>query len=303
MVYVEAFITKGKQYYRLVHTIRKGEKTTHKTKYIGKVLPPKERLEQLKREFLRELIQGKYAHLSQEDVEQLGEKRNIFQRAVKQLSKTEFAKQIEEFIIRFTYDSSKLSGVDITLRQTHLILKEGIIPQEIKQLKTVKEIENHQKGAVMLTTYRGALTLEFIQKLHRILMNGVDDALAGKLRSELKRNVKIAGTSYVPPSWQTLEKEIAQFFKWYKSEGRKLHPVELASLLHLKLVSLQPFVDGNSRIARLLMNWVLWKKGYPPANLPVSDLEEYYKTLDLYQIERQEKPFVHYIKKYVLEQE
>ena len=80
-----------------------------------------------------------------------------------------------------------------------------------------------------------------------------------------------------------------------------MHPLELASLIHLKLISIQPFVDGNSRLSRLLMNWILWKKGYPPINLPVEDLENYYNALDKCQIEKQEKPFLNYIMKRYIE--
>ena len=82
-------------------------------------------------------------------------------------------------------------------------------------------------------------------------------------RDELKRNVKLAGTSYVLPKWQDIAKELGNFFKWYKAENRKLHTLELASLIHLRIISIQPFVDGNSRLSRLLMNWILWKKNYP----------------------------------------
>ena len=94
-----------------------------------------------------------------------------------------------------------------------------------------------------------------------------------------------------------LESELKEFFKWYKSENGRLHPLELASLIHLKFISLQPFTDGNSRLSRLLMNWVLWKKGYSLIDIPIEDIENYYNALDKYQIEKKEKPFVDYIKK------
>ena len=204
-------------------------------------------------------------------------------------------------MIRYTYDSSKLSGIDITLRQTFLILKEGIIPQEFKNLRISKEIENHEHGFMLITNYRGTFDLNFIKRLHKILMKGVNDEIAGKLRSELKRNVQIAGTPFVPPKWDELDKEIKNFFLWYKDNSRKLHPLELASLIHLKLISMQIFADGNSRLSRLLMNWVLWKRGYPLIDIPVEDLENYYNALDYYQIEKDEKRFISYIlKKYLV---
>ena len=186
--------------------------------------------------------------------------------------------------------------MDVTLRQTSLILKEGIIPKGIKSLRTVKELENHEKGIVVITRYKGNFSLKFIKNLHKVLLAGIDDSIAGKTRNDLKRNVKLAGTAYAPPTWHTLKKELNNFLRWHKAESRRLHPLELAALVHLKIISLQPFVDGNSRLSRLMMNWILWKKKYPLVEIPIEDLEQYYKYLDLYQIEGKEKPFVGYVK-------
>ncbi len=297
MVYIEKFNVKGKDYYRLVHNIRKGKKIIHKTKYLGKALPSKERLKQLEKEFLNEINGQRYKYLSKEDVEKIEKKKLDSKNDIKKLSISEKEKKLKEFIIRFTYDSSKLAGVPVTLRQTFLILREGVIPENIKNLKNVKELENHEKGFIMITKYKGRFDVKFLKKLHQILFIGIDEEIAGKLRSELKRDVKLAGTPYVPPKWHELDKELNHFFKWYKLENKKLHPIELASLLHLKLISIQPFVDGNSRLSRLLMNWVLWKKNYPPVDIPIEDIENYYNTIDNYQLEgKKEKPFVDYIK-------
>lgn len=301
MVYVEKFKVKGKTYFKLVHTERKGKKIVHKRKYIGKTLPSKERLNQLKAEFLRGINMQRYRYLSSKDVEYIESKKSNYKKELKSLSQTEKEKQLKEFIIRFTYDSSKLAGVNVTLRQTSLILKEGIIPKDIRSLRTVKELENHEKGILAITKYKGKLDIKFIKKLHLILFSGVDNEIAGKLRNELKRDVKIAATPYAPPKWHELKKEFDSFFKWFNSENRKLHQLELASLVHLKLISLQPFVDGNSRLSRLLMNWILWKRGYPAVDIPIEDLENYYGVLDKYQIEKDEKPFIQYIKKKYLE--
>src|SRR3989338_9463062 len=180
----------------------------HKIKYIGKKLPPKERLEQLKKEFLKELYKGRYKYLSSKYAENIENKRLSYKAEIRKLSPMEKEKQMKEFIIRFTYDSSKLAGIPVTLRQTSLILKEGIIPKDIKSLRTARELENHEKGILALTNYRGSLNLKFIKMLHKILFAGIDDTIAGKLRSELKRDVKVAGTSYVPPKWHEIRKEM-----------------------------------------------------------------------------------------------
>ena len=297
MVNLERIKVRGKMYYKLSHSIRQGKKITHKSRYIGKKLPSKKRLEQLKKEFLKELHKGRYKYISSKDAENIENKRLSYKAEIRKLSPMEKEKQMKEFIIRFTYDSSKLAGIPVTLRQTSLILKEGIMPKDIKSLRTARELENHEKGILAITKYKGSLDIKFIKKLHLIMFAGVDDSIAGKTRYELKRDVKLAATPYVPPKWHELEKEMDNFFKWHKSENRKLHPLESAALVHLKLISLQPFVDGNSRLSRLLMNWVLWKRGYPLIDIPIEDLENYYNALDKYQIEKDENPFVDYIKR------
>ena len=300
MVTKRQITVKGKEYWILIHSIRKGKKVIQKKKYIGKNLPSKARLERLKKEFLKELSGERYKFLSEINLEEVEEKKKKYKQELKKLSQSEKEKKLNEFMIRYTYDSNKLSGVDITLRQTFLILKEGIIPKGFKNLKIAKELENHEKGFIAITKYKGKFDIPFIKRLHTILFSGIDNNIAGKLRSELKRNVKIAGTSYVPPKFQQVDKELSNFFKWYAINNRKFHPLELASLIHLKLISIQPFVDGNSRLSRLLMNWVLWKKGYPLVDIPIEDLEKYYDVLDKYQIEKDEKPFIDYImKKYL----
>lgn len=296
MVYIEKVKIRNKEYYRLVHTMRKDNKIIHKRKYLGKILPPQDRLEQLKKEFLQEINKQKYKHLTPKEIDEIENKKTEYINNTKKLTSLEKEQQLKEFIIRFTYDSSKLSGVDITLRQTSLILREGIIPNNIKNLKIIKELENHQKGILAITKYKGELNLKFIKKIHKILLSGVNDEISGKTRDELERNVKLAGTPYTPPIWQNIKKELNNLFFWYKTEKRKMHPLELSALIHLKLISLQPFIDGNSRLSRLLMNWILWKKKYPPIDIPIEDLENYYKALDMYQIEKQEKPFIEYIK-------
>jgi Fic family protein len=296
MVFKRKIKSKNKEYWILVHSIRKGEKIIQKTRYIGKVLPPKIRLERLKKEFLKELNVGKSRFFSENDIKKIEAKKNDYKKEFKGLSLTERKNRLEEFIVRFTYDSSKLSGADITLRQTSLILREGIMPEGFKNIKTARELENHEKGIIAITKYKGVLNLAFIKKIHKILFSGIDETIAGKLRNELKRDVKIAGTTYFPPKWNQLKKELINFFAWYKTENRKLHPLELSALIHLKIISIQPFIDGNSRLSRLLMNWILWKKDYPLIDIPIEDIENYYNALDKYQIEKKENPFVNYIK-------
>ena len=158
---------KGKKYWILIHSVRKGNKIVQKKKYIGKILPPKKRLEQLKKDFLKELSGKRYKFLSKDDVEKIEKKKVNYKNEIKRLSKTEKQSKLKEFAIRYTYDSSKISGLNVTLRQTFLILKEGIIPKDFKNLRVAKALENHEKGFLLLTKYKGKLDIKFIKRLHK----------------------------------------------------------------------------------------------------------------------------------------
>ena len=160
------------------------------------------------KEFLIELRKGKFRFFSNEDVEKIESKKKKYRQELKRLSFLEKKRKLKEFIIRYTYNSSKLSGIAVTLRQTSLILMEGIIPKGFKSLRTVKELENHEKGIIASTKYKVKFDIKFIKKIHLVLFSGVDDTITGKLRSELKRDIKIAGTSYVPPRWNEVNKEL-----------------------------------------------------------------------------------------------
>ncbi|MBU0530442.1 MAG: hypothetical protein KKC05_02110, partial [Nanoarchaeota archaeon] len=163
---------KGKDYWILIHSVRKGKNVIQKKKYIGKTLPPKKELESLKKKFLRELSGDRYKYLSITDAEKIEEKKTKYKKELKRLSEIERINKLNEFVIRYTYDSSKLSGIDVTLRQTFLILKEGIIPKNFKNLRVAKELENHEKGFIAITKYKGKFDVGFIKRLHKILFSG-----------------------------------------------------------------------------------------------------------------------------------
>jgi fido (protein-threonine AMPylation protein) len=100
-----------------------------------------------------------------------------------------------------------------------------------------------------------------ILELHGMILQGIDDANAGRYRTLM---VRISGSTVVLPNAQKVPQLMGQFASWLKSPTG-LHPAELAAQAHYRLVSIHPFVDGNGRTARLLMNLLLMQKGYPPA--------------------------------------
>ena len=94
-------------------------------------------------------------------------------------------------------------------------------------------------------------------------------------------DVLIEGSTHVPPPHTEVKKHMLNFFKWYSANKNKLHPFELAALIHAKLTWIHPFEDGNGRTARTVMNFILMKKGFPMFFIPFEKREEYYQSLDI----------------------
>ena len=128
-----------------------------------------------------------------------------------------------------------------------------------------------------------------IRNLHRLILKGIDDDNAGVYR---QLNVTMAGARHVPPDMLRVPEHMAALLHWYDHEAAVLHPVERAARLHVDLVKIHPFVDGNGRTARLLLNLELLKAGWPAVVLPVERRLAYYEALDKAHVECDATDFV-----------
>lgn len=110
-------------------------------------------------------------------------------------------------------------------------------------------------------------------------------------------NVLISGSQHTPPHFTVLPEKMEQLMEWYDEYKEKLHPVELAAEFHYRFVYIHPFSDGNGRTARLLMNLILMKYGFPPAIVKAANdaRMRYYETLEIASIAQDVKPFVQLI--------
>src|SRR5699024_2215303 len=116
-----------------------------------------------------------------------------------------------------------------------------------------------------------------IKNIHELVLKGMADANAGVYR---RVQVFITGAQHIPPPYEGIQDEMKQMISWYHEEGIFLHPVERSAKLHTIFVSVHPFIDGNGRTARLLLNLELMKDGYPPVIIKVEDRLAYYEALD-----------------------
>ena len=129
-------------------------------------------------------------------------------------------------------------------------------------------------------------------------MKNIDDDNARRYRQQ---NILISGATTTPPDYTLLNDKMAQLIDWYNSEEHALHPIERAAKAHADFVSIHPFIDGNGRTSRLLMNLELLKAGYPPCVITVENRLAYYEALDQWMAHGKTKPFIQLVADTVLE--
>lgn len=143
------------------------------------------------------------------------------------------------------------------------------------------------------------LNLQVILQWNRILLSETKPDIAGKIRNH---EVAISGSKFMPPLAIELDALLNEFFDWYNKNKSKLHPVALSALVHLKFVTIHPFSDGNGRVSRLMMNFILNKHGFPMLDIPYENRNGYYTALERSQIKQEDKIFLQwFFKRYLKE--
>ena len=196
------------------------------------------------------------------------------------LSSGVVAKLKEHFDVEWTYHSNAIEGSTLTLAETRLVLLDGLTVGG-KSLREHLEAINHKHAidfVEALAVKVEPLTEHNVRQIHALILRSIDDENAGAYR---KGQVYITGSTYVPPAAIEVSPLMQELAAWINSaRAAELHPLERAALAHFRLVHIHPFVDGNGRTARLLMNLILIREGYPPAVIRRERRPEYYDTLD-----------------------
>ena len=188
-------------------------------------------------------------------------------------------KQLREYFrIGMTYSSNALEGNSLTETETKIVIEDGITIGG-KPVKDHLEALGHSEAYNLLfrLAERQDITEANIKELHRLFYYRIDEDQAGKYR---KQKVIITGTSFIPPSPEKIPDLMKSFVTEIPLDRSKNHPVEFAAVLHRKLVTVHPFIDGNGRAARLLMNLALLQAGYPVTIIPPVLRHEYLDTLN-----------------------
>lgn len=186
--------------------------------------------------------------------------------------------------IEYTYDSNRIEGNTLTLQETSLVISEGITIGG-KRLNEHLEAINHKEAIDYvreLASGQTELSEYILNTIHALVLRGIDRDNAGKYRSV---PVTISGAKHVPPQPFLVKKLMENLFIFYEEKKAILHPVQLAAEMHERLVTIHPYIDGNGRTSRLVMNLVLLKHGYPIANISADQRIGYYDALEKAQVD------------------
>lgn len=184
----------------------------------------------------------------------------------------------EQLAAEWIYNSNAIEGNTLTLRETKLILETGITIGG-KSLREHVEVINHQKAIEYVESLLDAtmlLTGFHVRTMHQLVLAGIDDDNAGHYRQV---PVRIAGAGHTPPDSWELTRLMTDWGDWVNGEAMTRHPVERAALAHHRLAAIHPFIDGNGRTARLVMNLLLMREGYPPTIIMKANRRQYYRVL------------------------
>lgn len=286
MVYTEIKKRNRKKYYYRVLSIRNNGKILKKRKYLGVNLEKKnllkaEQIADKELKILNSLISEKELKLLEK-----------IKKTYNNQPKATLENRYESFCSQFTYNSNAIEGNTLTLQETSQLLFENIVPAS-KSLREINEALNHKKAFDFILQYKGEINKEFILDLHKLI---VKDTLKKELENQIGKyrtlQVYLRGAEWIPPKPEEVPKEMRDLLVWHSKNKKKLHPLILASYFHTAFETIHPFVDGNGRAGRLLMNFILHKKGFPMINVPNLIKHKYYSALQKAQMNGDLKPFI-----------
>lgn len=196
------------------------------------------------------------------------------------LPRTAVQKLRDHFKIEMTYNSNAIEGNSLTLKETFLVINEGMTVKG-KPLKDHLEAKDQHAALEYLYEIvehgkQATLSEHLIRTLHQMVTRETEAEWAGKYRES---NVIIGGADHTPPDALDVPAKMHELMKWLQENHTQLHAAELAALFHHKLVHIHPFLDGNGRTARLAMNVLLMKAGYPLVVILKNDRKKYYRVL------------------------
>ena len=219
-----------------------------------------------------------YREEFQTTFERLYEKKQVLQTS-RPLPNIALHKIRESLSIEWTYNSNSIEGNTMSLRETQMVIQEGITIKG-KSLREHFETHNHDKAIDYLYSIINEdddLRSIDILSLHGLVLRSIEDDFAGRIRNG---GVRITGANFTPPNANKVTDLLDELIDFINTNPLQLNDIELATVFHHKLVWIHPFFDGNGRTVRLAMNLLLMRCGFPPAIILKNDRKKYYEALN-----------------------
>ncbi|MBS9768319.1 MAG: Fic family protein [Flavobacteriaceae bacterium] len=211
--------------------------------------------------------------------------------------RTKYSEKVAKALeIEYTYESNKIEGNTLTLQETALVIEKGLTVGG-KTLNEHLEAINHTHAIDFIKEVvqkHEPITERLVMEIHSLILKGIDNRNAGKYRNV---PVMISGAKHLPPQPYAVPIEMERLLLWYNEHKETLHPIVLSAEMHERLVTIHPFIDGNGRTSRLLMNLILLQNGYPIAILKgdSDNRLRYYNALEVAQTENNKEPFINFV--------
>jgi len=192
----------------------------------------------------------------------------------------------KELDIKYTYESNCIEGNSLTLGETDQVINTGLTIGG-KPLVDHLEAINHQEAIQYIRDLAKndiELSEREVKNIHSLILKGIQDEHKGQYRQQPVFVMQQDGSKHEFPQPYILPKLMEDFFRFFDENKTVMHPVEMAAHLHQKLVNIHPFIDGNGRTSRLVMNLYLFQHGYPVTVIDseMSKRKEYYNVLSNY---------------------
>jgi Fic family protein len=283
MVYIETIRRGKKNFYYLTQTLREGKKFRKIRRLLGKGKISQDKLKKLAKQaepgLKKQINEAKtiknILDLDTKTKNELADVKKNYQKIIEKLSPIEYQVIEKQHLINFTFNTNALEGSTITLKETAHILEDNIAPGG-KELREIHEIENTKITYEFMKKYKGKVSIKFIKQIHYNLTFNILKEQAGKFRAI---QVYMGGSKHTPTKPYEVEKEMRNFMRWIASH-KKLYPVLLAVYAHHFFIAIHPFIDGNGRTGRLLLNYMLMKSGFPPICIRLGERIKYTDYLE-----------------------
>ena len=263
MVYLAESKRGAKIYFYLVQDVRFSKNNRKQfRKYIGTQKPSKTKLEILVSGFKKEIEAEKqrlfgFHYLLPDEIAKIDKISSKFKARFEKLNPTEKEQFEQNFVNVFVYNSNSIEGSTLTPKEVQLLLEENISPN--KPLEDVLEAKSAQKALQYIKKTKEMLTEDFLKKLHEIYFKDTKPFIAGRFKT--KDNI-VQGAGFKTTPARFVFTDMKLYFKDFEKLSKNFHALELAAWAHWKIEKIHPFQDGNGRIGRLIMNYVLWGNGY-----------------------------------------